>query len=1295
MGRDLFIGLGGTGGNTLRILHSKLTPEQQKNADYVYIDTDRKDINALKQQGISTIRISTANTVREIADGLGRSDGVMDWLPYNDNEGVFLDSNVDDGASQYRYKSRLCLARFLRNPNNAIRQTLAKLSPPGAELQNERMRVIIVSSIAGGTGAGTFIEMALYVRKFFRDFNQSSVSIIGLLACPDLFTKLPADETGLNESQMTAMYANAYAAIRELNAMNLATSTGATTNDYGSKIHLKVSTASEGKLFDSNDPEFKLYTKAKPFDVIYFIDEANNAGGILSGVEQYYAMMADIAYSRLYSPLEASIGSEESNELDAHISAPTAIYGSAGLARIRYPYEDILKYLAERKMYDEIDSRWRTFDDQWSAECESERDLAAQEGRYWLPSDRLRGRRFVEALDADLSDREHASFRFLEDMIREEGGFSRIETFMQQIDSAIQAGDPFGGSSDSGVFSLCKDTSVQEALERFINTCGGAGASAGDDPIGKLEIMAKNANSYWPDLCAALRKSISGQANRLISAIIPTTTTMLENANASRRPINLHWGLLCKGKDNVHPLAARYLLYSLRDRLMTEIDGSKDASDFQSALVEQGKAIRLAFDEEWDDNEDYTVEDEIKALSKIWRAGKRESSALISLNKYSEIVKGCVDGALNIATDEYKRTAFAMLMNGLNELIAQYEAFFENLDHYQQELQRVVRRDHVMHDSKRNQVIYVGASSKVKDYYYLAQPSITSALENSAAECYAAEGAGVYEVLEKRMMKAIEANKIRRRMGQDDSSSERFEDMGQIFETIISKLRDYLRNNALYLKTDAVGALTNEICSELGIDTDTLASKDRSMQSPAQVMNRNRFQDAFYERIVDLQAKAVPMIRYNKQNSRKYYIEEEKRHDLDVSLLHRYFGISPKQLASLSKFFASVDDFKTAMGINNLVSNENFSDNEIFCFTAVHCLQPNQIYHFDELQAESYFTAYKKRVHAAIETGRLSKSPHLDKRWHLKGAMPYISKELELQWRDRIMRAFLFQILTRQITFTIDRDGKECFLACAKGETKFIEWPEHTPVLTRNISRLVEYLAEDELLVEESANSLNELIKACIVRNTGYGDSTGLYKTSMTKDLLLKRLRTNSIIFYKTSRTEAKMSDDEKRAVMEIRRKMRITRGEDPSEALDEDDIVNLKASMGGILRIAFLLHMSEERFDEDRDFGEALLRTVQEIIDEYATGMYGVGKVDGTSRFHREYVEIYNWALDRFLDSWIEQYSREHRLAEKLERVEEEEDDLMKLVHGTQSSVKNISQDVQTSEEYQWIRANWTYKKY
>ena len=137
-------------------------------------------------------------------------------------------------------------------------------------------------------------------------------------------------------------------------------------------------------------------------------------------------------------------------------------------------------------------------------------------------------------------------------------------------------------------------------------------------------------------------------------------------------------------------------------------------------------------------------------------------------------------------------------------------------------------------------------------------------------------------------------------------------------------------------------------------------------------------------------------------------------------------------------------------------------------------------------------------------------------------------------------------------------------------------------------------------------------------------------------------------------------------------------------------------AVTGSILHIAFLLHMSEERFDEDRDFGEALLKTALEIIDEYAVGMYGVTQMSGTSRYHREYVEIFNWALDRFMDSWVEQFSREHKITgKKLDNQTSSDDELLRLVQGVKPTVKTIPTDVQRSEEYNWLNANWTHKAY
>lgn len=1295
MGRDLFIGLGGTGGKTLHLLFKRMTEEQRKNASYVYMDTNRHDINDLMKEGIKTIRISNANTVRELAEGLGQGDGVRDWLPFGEREGVFLNSGVDDGASQYRYKSRLCLARFLRDPNNELHNMLVSLTPPGAEIKNERMRVIIVSSIAGGTGAGSFIELALYVRKFFRDYSQSSVTITGILACPDLYTKLPSDETGDNERQRISMYANAYAAIRELNAMNLATSPGATSNNYGKKIRIAINTKSEGKLFDSQAPEFRNDTKAKPFDLIYFIDEANNRGGILSSIEQYYALMADIAYSRLYSPLELSIGDGESNELDHHNSAPTAIYGSAGYARVRYPYTEILNYLAERKILDEIDSRWRLFDDQWKAECEAEQDIALQEGRFWKPSELLRGRRYMEQLRADL-DSERSAFRFLQDMIRTKQGRSKVDEYLTAINQAIRVGDIESVADDAyGSYSLRRDTEVQEAIALLVSACSGGGTSAGADPIDRLETMYQSVTRYWSTLCAALRNAVSGQAHRLAGAIIPQTATALQFAASNKLPINLHWGLLVKDKKDVHPLAARYLLYQLREKLNEALNGTggTSRSNFQDELIMQAQGLTFAFDDDWSDDDDYTVDDEVKSLRKIWRSKKQDADAKKSLNKYRSTVLSCVSGALDIATAEYKRMAFRMLLEPVNELITQYETFFENLEHYQQELQRTVRKDLVLHDSSRNQTIFVGASSKVKNYYYLSQPNVSAAIENSNAQCYSAAGSGVYEAMEKRMLNALEVQRSNRRMGVQTEKNNRFDDMSNIFTAIIKKLRDHLKANAAYLNTDVVGALVHEICAEIGLEEGGIN---------ATAAYQTNFRDAFYRRMADLEEKALPMIRYNKMNRQKYFVKEEMQGNwTDESLLYRHYGISPQTANRLASYFPTtgadpLQEFKTFLGTTSIVCDAQFNDYEIFCFCAVHCLQPNQIYHFDEFSEGSYYEAYKARVHTAIENGTLSKSPHIDKRWHLKGAMPYISKDMELKWRDRIMRAFIYQILTRQITFTIDREGRECFYHCLNGSPKYIEWPARVPVLTRNISSLLAYLAEDEILVDRSAKDLDELIRASIARNSSYSGTVRLYKASMAKDPVLKRMRMKAVSFYKTSENGAEMTDDDRRIAEEVHYSRRSLLDEEDVE-YEDDEIVNLKSTLGGILRIAYLLHISEERLDEDKDFGEALLETVTTIIDEYAIGMYGPAHVNSDSKYHREYVDIFNWIMDRFMNSWIEQVSCEQRLTgEKLERVAEE-DDLYSIVTGNTANerVRKIPVEVQQTEEYIWVSNNWKHKKY
>ena len=155
--RTLFLGLGGTGGKTLEILFDRMTEDEKKNAKYIYIDTDSRDTGNARAEGIKTIQISNADNVLEVATALGLdTDGVSEWLPMEKSDSQFLSSPLHNGASQCRMKSRLCLARYMKENAAEFSDMLASMTPPSLETEREPIRVVIVSSVAGGTGAGKY-----------------------------------------------------------------------------------------------------------------------------------------------------------------------------------------------------------------------------------------------------------------------------------------------------------------------------------------------------------------------------------------------------------------------------------------------------------------------------------------------------------------------------------------------------------------------------------------------------------------------------------------------------------------------------------------------------------------------------------------------------------------------------------------------------------------------------------------------------------------------------------------------------------------------------------------------------------------------------------------------------------------------------------------------------------------------------------------------------------------------------------------------------------------------------------
>ncbi|MGN1307408.1 MAG: tubulin-like doman-containing protein [Faecousia sp.] len=1316
--RELFLGLGGTGGNALRLLYEQMNEEQRRNAKYVYIDTDQNDIADMREEGIRTIAISNADTVRQVARSLGSEDGAYDWLPSQTDESKFFNSGFGKGASQCRFKSRLCLARFLKNGAPGLQELLVEMTPPGATTENNRLRVVIVSSVAGGTGAGTFIQMALYIRKFFRNLHQTA-EIIGILSCPDLYRNLAK-----NETERISMYANAYAAIRELNAMNLATNPQNKSLDpqrgtdgkqrkktrrlqgYGDKIHIKLRTQSEGVLFDSEDPAFQFDESAKPFDLIYFVDQANERGGILRDIHEYYRVMADIAYTRLYSPMNGIIESGESNELRNHTLVPTAIYGGAGYSRIIYPYKSILRYLAEQKLLDDLDARWQYLDSLWTATCEQEQDAARQYGYHWIPQPGQRGKRYREDLDAKMLD-DKSGFTFLRNMIYSSDSDSRIEDFYSAvIDEATSLSG--GQSSDNqssgkrsngkqksddqasgatlptehealrncgGQYCALRDSAVLSTLETMIQTvygCEGADSSS-KKPFDSLLMVSSQVETNWLDLASALENAVKTLSYKLAAAILPLTDIAIRN-ESKKSPISLHYALLSrKGTGDVHPLAARYLLYGLQELCQSE--GSEEKDTLSEALEKIFRKIRLAFDGDVDDQNDITVAMTVaENQNRLMFHNSKVALANEMLDTYRTTLKSLLAQALQVTDNAIVQGAFRLLREPVDTLVGLYENFFKSIGSYQEALRQQVSTELYRHDSTGNQTIYVGASSQSKRFYAV-EPSVESALNANPDEAYAAAGAGVYESLFARLQKQLQTNAQAKRMGTTVALPERFDDMSEIFDMIIEKYESQLHSQNTILNTDAFGAMVNESCAALGISAGEIDD------TPA---NRQRFDQKLRERIDDLRAKARPMIRYNEHNDQKYYPAETEDPLFNVSKSYCHFGISPTTAKQIQRYYPSksgdkLSSFRSSMNMaswDGVAVEDAYSDFEIFCFGAVHCLQPTQIYHFNESQSEeSYYPDYKKRITSELE----SDCPHLDIRWNQRGAMPYISPSLELSWRKLVMKALLYEFLIGTVSFTVDRNLAKCFVRQEDDGLKFLYWPKGEQILTRNISRLVEYLSNDEERIELEAAKLDTMVSNYVRSIYNYAESPELYKQGMTKDKLLTLLRRDTVTFLQTERS--------------IRSRKNEVFGD------DEEAMVDPAKTMGGILHVAYLLHSSEERLGEDKDYGEALLQTAADIIDKYAMGMHGVSQIGGTSGLRKEYVDIYNWTIKKFFEEWLIGANEECRpepeamvsRPSRSNRLSDEED----ASPSGNSSAFEVPDRIRSTPEYIWISNNWKYKRF
>lgn len=235
----LFIGVGGSGGETLRLLYDELASkcrtagvkDMPRAWQFVHIDCrgseERTSIQAT-QRNVSYVALtSSGTTYTGIARKLDhRPDEqramTASWRP--DPQRVNVD--IVEGAGQFRaigravaigrlqaIRDRILAAASIVEANDARRELdelYAKMYRDRGPGKGETPTAVVFSSLAGGTGSGIMLDVCDLLRGIQKRWAAHSVA---MLYAPDVFGGLP-------DEKQRGVQANALAALSEILALH-------------------------------------------------------------------------------------------------------------------------------------------------------------------------------------------------------------------------------------------------------------------------------------------------------------------------------------------------------------------------------------------------------------------------------------------------------------------------------------------------------------------------------------------------------------------------------------------------------------------------------------------------------------------------------------------------------------------------------------------------------------------------------------------------------------------------------------------------------------------------------------------------------------------------------------------------------------------------------------------------------------------------------------------------------------------------------------------------------------------
>jgi hypothetical protein len=350
----LLVGLGGSGSKIVRRVAKMVTEEQRKRIGFAIFDTDINELREIREANpfIKTIQTSTKLSVGEYLDIDTHARDT--WFPVN---GILNSKMLTEGAGQVRAISRLAFDTAIRAGNlEPLHEAIESLYKLEEEHSEQALRVIIVSSLAGGTGSGLILPVALYIKNFLTTrFQQSGNITRGFFILPEVFYEVIHGQAERNN-----LRCNAYATLRELDAF-LMKGDETLPDKYADSVKIEFPrVASDG---------FEEY-KVRPYDFCFLFDAQNTEGKKLNNFNQYLDHAANCIYAQSIGPMNKRSNSSEDNTI-RQLCAERGRnrYAGAGSSMLIYPFEDVKEYIALKWTKECVSDQWLLFDRMFKEKC--------------------------------------------------------------------------------------------------------------------------------------------------------------------------------------------------------------------------------------------------------------------------------------------------------------------------------------------------------------------------------------------------------------------------------------------------------------------------------------------------------------------------------------------------------------------------------------------------------------------------------------------------------------------------------------------------------------------------------------------------------------------------------------------------------------------------------------------------------------------------------------------------------------------------------------------------------------